>query len=135
MNDERPRGQELRSLKSRGQLLKPVVSVGKGGLSEALVASVEQALADHELIKVRFEMFKDQKKQLAPELAARTGSHLVQRVGNVAVLYRRRPARTAKCPQLAPFHAPAHDECHSSGARRAVRVACSRAAAAGAPPG
>lgn len=78
-------------LKSLGQLLKPVVHVGKGGLSGALLATVEQALIDHELIKVKFDALKEQKKALAPELAVRTGSRLVQRVGNVVVLYRQHP--------------------------------------------
>ncbi len=84
-------GPHLRRLKSLGQLLKPVVHVGKGGLTDALVATVAQALADHELIKVKFEALKDQKKSLAPELATRTGSRMIQRVGNVVVLFKRHP--------------------------------------------
>lgn len=71
-----------------GQLLDPVVHVGKGGLTDALLATVGTALDDHELIKVKFEAHKEEKKTLAPELAARSGSHLIQRVGNVVVLYR-----------------------------------------------
>jgi len=35
--------------------------------------------------------FKEQKKELAPQLAEKGGSHLVIRVGNVAVLYRPKP--------------------------------------------
>ena len=91
MSDSRLPGPHLRRLKALGQLLKPVVHVGKGGLTDALAASVTQALADHELIKVKFEALKDQKKTLAPELAARTGSVVIQRVGNVVVLFRRQP--------------------------------------------
>lgn len=64
---------------------------GEGGLTDALVATVAQALADHELIKVKFEALKDQKKSLAPELATRTGSRMIQRVGNVVVLFKRHP--------------------------------------------
>ena len=74
-----------------GQRLDPVVRVGKSGLSPALQASVNQALEDHELIKVKFDALKEQKKELAPELAALTRSHVVQRVGNVVVLYRQHP--------------------------------------------
>ncbi|MDO8349074.1 MAG: YhbY family RNA-binding protein [Planctomycetota bacterium] len=91
MSDERLPGPHLRRLKSLGQLLKPVVHVGKGGLTPQVVATVVLALADHELIKVKFEAHKDEKKALAPELAQRTGSHLIQRVGNVLVLYRQQP--------------------------------------------
>jgi RNA-binding protein len=88
---ERLPGPQLRRLNALGQVLKPVVHVGKGGLTPELVASAERALGDHELIKVRFEAHKDEKKSLAPELATRTGSHVIQRVGNVLVLFRRNP--------------------------------------------
>lgn len=81
-------GPLLRRLKALGQKLEPVVHIGKSGLSPALLESLEQALRDHELIKARFDAHKEEKKALAPELAARSGSHIVQRVGNVVVLYR-----------------------------------------------
>ena len=79
---------QISFLKGRGQLLEPVVRVGHAGLSPALLASLNQALDDHELVKVKFADFKDQKKELAPRMAELTGSRLIMRVGNVAVLYR-----------------------------------------------
>jgi RNA-binding protein len=82
---------EIRKLKALAQRLEPVLRVGKQGLTDAFVQSVEAALAQHELIKVKFAALKDQKKELAPVLAARTSSHLIARVGNVAVLYRVQP--------------------------------------------
>jgi RNA-binding protein len=48
-------------------------------------------LKHHELVKVKFDEFKEQKKELAPQLAEKSGSHLVTRVGNVVVLYRPKP--------------------------------------------
>jgi RNA-binding protein YhbY len=39
----------------------------------------------------KFDQLKEQKKVLAPQIAERSGSQLIQRVGNVAVLYRPRP--------------------------------------------
>ena len=54
----------------------------------AVIASVNQALDAQELVKAKFHALKDQKKELAPQLAARTDSVLVHRVGNVVVLYR-----------------------------------------------
>jgi len=82
---------QLSKLKGMGQLLEPVVRVGHAGLSPAFLASLNQALNDHELVKVKFSDFKDQKKELTPKLAEMTGSHLIMRVGNVAVLYREQP--------------------------------------------
>lgn len=99
---ERLPGAQLRRLKSMGQALNPVVHVGKAGLTPEVVACTLQALADHELIKVRFEAHKQEKKSLSPELAARTGSHVIQRVGNVLVLFRRNADATKRKIALPP---------------------------------
>jgi RNA-binding protein len=80
--------QQIRQLKALAQRLEPVVYVGKAGVTNELLASVEQALSDHELIKVKFTAFKDEKKVLAAEMATRTHSELVWIIGHVAVLYR-----------------------------------------------
>ena len=79
---------QLSQLKGLGQLLEPVLKVGHAGLSDGFIASLNQALNDHELVKVKFADFKEEKKTLSPEMAERTGSRLIMRVGNVAVLYR-----------------------------------------------
>jgi RNA-binding protein len=79
---------QITKLKGLGQLLNPVVRLGHAGLSDAFMASLNQALDDHELVKVKFSDFKDQKKTLTPQMAERTASHIIMRVGNVAVLYR-----------------------------------------------
>ena len=81
----------IRDLKARGQLLKPTLRVGKEGLTPQFIAALDDALKHHELLKVKFDQLKDQKKELAPQLAEKTGSHLVTRVGNVVVLYRPKP--------------------------------------------
>lgn len=80
----------LRDLKSAAQGLKPLLWIGKSGVTPEVLAALDQALNDHELVKLKFEAFKDQKKILAPEIAETTRSRLVLRVGNVAVYYRRR---------------------------------------------
>lgn len=85
---------EIRKLKARGQLLEPMLKVGKAGLSEGFLKSVDEALAHHELIKVKFTEFKEEKKTLAPLLAEKTASQLIMRVGNVAVLYRKNQPKT-----------------------------------------
>ena len=79
---------DRKALKSQAQRLNAVVKIGKAGITEALLASVDQALKHQKLIKVKFDEFKDQKRELAPQLAERSGSELVTLIGNVAVLYR-----------------------------------------------
>ena len=90
-------GAEKRALKSRAQTLDAVVRVGQAGLSEPMVASMEEALELHELVKVRFVGLKEERRTLAPELADRTSSLLVQTVGNVAVYFR--PAAGGSQPE------------------------------------
>lgn len=84
---------QIRKFKSAAQLLEPMLKVGKAGLSEALIRSVDIALGQHELVKIKFVEFKEQKKELAPQLAEKTASHLVMRVGNVMVLHRPKPPK------------------------------------------
>lgn len=79
-----------RELKARAQKLKPVIHIGREGLSDNLVTAMDQALGDHGLVKVRFTEWKDQRKELAAELAARTSSRLVLLVGHTATFHRPR---------------------------------------------
>jgi RNA-binding protein len=79
-----------RDLKARAQRLDPIVKIGHAGVTPEFLASLDQALKDHELVKIRFTDFKEEKKTLAPLIAEKTGSELVSRVGNVAVLFRPR---------------------------------------------
>ena len=82
---------ELRDLKGRAQLLKPMLKVGKEGLSPAFLKEVDTTLKHHDLVKVKFDEFKEQKKELGPKLAEGVGANLVMQVGHVVVLFRRKP--------------------------------------------
>jgi RNA-binding protein len=82
---------EKRELKSRAQLLEPVVKLGLAGLSDAFIRSLDAALTQHGLVKMKFTAFKEEKHDLAPQIAERTSSELIMQVGNVAVFYRPKP--------------------------------------------
>ena len=60
-------------------------------MSDAFVSSIGSAFAFHDLIKVKFAEFKEEKDTLAPALAEKTASQLIMRVGNVAVFFRAKP--------------------------------------------
>jgi len=81
-------GANRKYLRSIAQHLKPLVQVGKAGVSEALIGAVNDALDQHELIKCRFTEFKDQKKALAPQIAERANCEQVGMIGHVAIYYR-----------------------------------------------
>lgn len=78
----------LRELKSRAQLLKPTLKLGKSGASPKFLSELENLLNRHQLVKIRFEGFKDERKTLSKELAATTGAALIQQVGHTAVFHR-----------------------------------------------
>jgi RNA-binding protein len=79
---------QKRDLKARAQKLEPVVKLGHAGMSPAFLQSLDQALTQHGLVKMKFSDFKDERKTLAPQIAAETRSELVMQVGNVAVFFR-----------------------------------------------
>ena len=83
---------QRRHLRGLAHPLKPVVRLGAAGLTEAVARETVRALADHELIKVKAPGGdREARDALFGALAARTGSALVHRIGNVAVLYRPHP--------------------------------------------
>jgi len=84
-------GSQRKYLRGLAHGLDPVVHVGKGGLTEALLEQLEETLEDHELIKVKFVDFKSRKRELADEIGQRLGCHRAGLIGHVAILYR--PAR------------------------------------------
>jgi RNA-binding protein len=86
---------EIRKLKAEAQRLKPILKIGKSGVTPQFLKSVDGAFTSHQLIKIKFDDFKDQKKVLAPQLAEQTKSELITLLGNVVVLYRRKPAFSA----------------------------------------
>ncbi len=89
-------GAEKRTLKSKAQLLEPIVKLGHAGMSDAFLQSLDSALTLHGLVKMKFTDFKEQKRELAPQIADKTGSEIIMQVGNVAVFYRRKPAPKAE---------------------------------------
>ena len=78
----------LGELKARSQKLKPVVHVGHEGITDALIAALDQALADHGLVKVRFTDHKSERKQLSSDLATQTNSRRILLVGHTVTIYR-----------------------------------------------
>lgn len=80
---------QRRYLKGLAHPLKPVVMVGNAGLSEAVLAEIENALAYHELIKVRVSgEEKTERKQMLDEIAEKTGADLVMMIGHIGGFYR-----------------------------------------------
>jgi RNA-binding protein len=92
---------QRRHLKGLAHPLKPVILMGNAGLTNSVVAETARALADHELIKVRLPgQDREARDAALAQLAERTESTMVTRIGHVAVLYRPHP-------ELPRIHLPA----------------------------
>jgi RNA-binding protein len=72
--------------------MSPIVMLGNAGLTPGVVQELERALNDHELVKVSARVGDRTARDAAlDDLAVKTSSEIVQRIGNVGVFYRRHP--------------------------------------------
>ena len=75
-------------LEKAAHSLEPVVIVGQNGVTDSLTEKVAHSLEAHELIKVKFNDFKDDKRELTENLCNSCGALLVRIIGNIAILYK-----------------------------------------------
>jgi len=88
---EQLKGSQRKYLRSQAHHLKPLVIIGRNGTNKQVIGSVDLALKDHELIKVKFGEFKEAKKEMSAEIAQVTKGELVGIIGNIAIFYRQHP--------------------------------------------
>ena len=85
-------GKQRRKLRALGHHLAVVVQVGQEGVTPGVVAALEQALWDHELVKVKLASADRQtRKEQAESLAAGTGAEVAQVLGRTVLLYKPNP--------------------------------------------
>jgi RNA-binding protein len=84
-------GKQRQYLRGLAHPLSPIVRVGKGGVTDSVIAETKKSLASHELIKVRVDVDESADRKAAAErLATETDSCLAGTVGKIAILYRER---------------------------------------------
>lgn len=92
-------GKQARHLRALGHKLKPIVMVGKEAVTEKLIKSCKEQLDVHELIKVKIlENCPLDRKEVATELAQRTGASIAQILGRTILLYLPSPAQLITLP-------------------------------------
>lgn len=85
-------GADLRSLRALGNRLEVTVTVGKDGVSDAVLAALDEAHHGAELVKLRvLDTCPLHRKEVAAILRERSGSEMVQLLGRTVLLYRRDP--------------------------------------------
>lgn len=82
---------QKKHLRGLAHSLDPVVMVGQKGITQELLDEVSRALNDHELIKVRFTSFKDQRETLSEEISSKCEAGIAGIIGNHLILYREHP--------------------------------------------
>ena len=70
---------------------KPLVQIGKEGLTDNVLGAIDQAIAVHELIKVKMAAERVEREQLVPVIEERLGCECVGAIGGIAILYRPNP--------------------------------------------
>lgn len=86
-------GNQRRYLRSLGHHLSPIVQVGKEGPTEGVVAALNQALFDHELVKVKLGQSVAEREEVADKLALGTASECAQILGRTVLFYKRHPKK------------------------------------------
>jgi RNA-binding protein len=81
---------EKRNLAGKAHSLKPVVSIGNKGLSEAVIKEVHIALDAHELIKIKIMASdKAERLEISERIVAQTQSEFLNLIGQVGIFYRK----------------------------------------------
>ena len=87
----RLKGSTRKYLRALAHHQRPVVWVGKKGLTDQLFQKVDDALSAHELIKIRFLEFCDEISVFSEAIQKQTRSEIVGMVGHTVILYRQHP--------------------------------------------
>lgn len=75
-------------LKSQAHPLKPLVQIGKSGVTPQSIQNIETALDQHELVKIKFIAFKSEKEDFLDEILEGSNAQYVGLIGHVLTLYR-----------------------------------------------
>jgi len=78
-------------LKAQAHILEPVIHLGKNGLTDGTIYSINTALSSNELIKIKFQAFKDDKKEISEKIATQTVSLIVGIIGHTLILFKQNP--------------------------------------------
>jgi RNA-binding protein len=81
-------GTQRKYLRGLAHKLRPSILIGYEGLSDSVMKTLDKALDDKELIKVKFNKFKEEKETFCMNIESSTKGELVGLIGNVAIFYR-----------------------------------------------
>ena len=81
--------QDIKQLRAIGHKLKPVVTIAGKGLTENMIAEIDRALTDHELIKIKLAVgSREARTEVARQISEQSGADIIQSIGNVILILR-----------------------------------------------
>ena len=78
-------------LRAKAHDLKPIVLIGKSGVTNGCIQSIDGAIESRELIKIKFLEHKDNKKELSQTICDKTNSEIIGNIGHTIMLFRQNP--------------------------------------------
>lgn len=88
---------QRKELRARAHNLNPILQLGEKGLTDAVIAEIDRALAAHELIKVRAApLNRDEREVALASICERTNAHAIQHIGKMLIVYRKKPEEPKK---------------------------------------
>jgi len=78
-------------LRSQSHHLDPVIIIGKHGITDGTIESIDRVLEVRELIKIKFREFKDEKLSLSEKITELTNSEVVGVIGHTVIVFRQNP--------------------------------------------
>ena len=85
-------GFQRKYLRGLAHDLKPVIQVGRQGVTDDLIQALQRALEEHELVKISMHKPKN-KKAMAADLSARSNAQLCGLIGHTVILFRAHPEK------------------------------------------
>jgi RNA-binding protein len=93
----KPTVAQKKYLRGLGHGLKPLIMIGEAGASESVLAEFESTLSHHELIKVSVRVGdRNTRDAIIEKLCTVASAVLIQRIGNIALIYRENPKKKKK---------------------------------------
>lgn len=96
------KGSQRKWLRGQAHALRPVVQIGRHGLTDGTLREIDFALDTHELIKVQAAAPREEKQEMAQAIEGQLGADVVGMIGHMLILYRRQPD-----PELRKIELPA----------------------------
>jgi len=78
-------------LRSQAHHLDPVVLIGKHGITDGTIESIDRVLEARELIKIKFREFKDDKLSMSEKITDLTNAQIVGVIGHTVIIFRQNP--------------------------------------------